>query len=281
MIAGWYCNSIFCFLKYVHTAFHSDCTNLHFHQQYTRISFPSHPCQHVLFVDCLCYSHSDRYEVIPQHGIDLHFSISDVEHLLLYLLVICMYLEKCLFRSSAHFWLFVFLILIYMSWLYILDINPLLLVSFATIFSYSISCLFILLMVSFDVQKLLRLIKSHLFIFVFISFTLRDWSQKTLLQFIWKSVSFLFSSMSFMVSCSTFRSLNHLGFISSLFYMQLSTFPSTTCCRDYFFSIVYSCFLCHRLIKCRWVGLFWALLFYWFMCLYLWQYDTVLITVAL
>ena len=193
---------------------------------------------------------------------------------------VCIWRNVCLGLLPIFDCLF-FLILSYMSWLYILDVNPLLLVSFATIFYYSISCLFILLMVSFDVQKLLRLIKSHLFIFVFISFTLRDWSQKILLQFIWKSVSFLFSSRSFMVSCFTFRSLNHLGFISSLFYMQLSTFPSTTCCRDYFFSIVYSCFLCNGLIKCRWVGLFGALLFYWFMCLYLWQYDTVLITVAL
>ena len=103
VIVGWYCNSIFCFLKYVHTAFHSDCTYLHFHQQYTRASFPSHPCQHVLFVDSFCYRYSDRYEVIPQYGINLHFSISDVDHLFLNLLVICMYLEKCLFRSSAHF----------------------------------------------------------------------------------------------------------------------------------------------------------------------------------
>ena len=43
--------------------------------------------------------------------------------------------------------------------------------SFAIIFSHSEYCLFILFMVSFAVQKLLNLISSYLFIFVFISIT--------------------------------------------------------------------------------------------------------------
>ena len=61
-----------------------------------------------------------------------------------------------------------------MSCLYILDINPLLVMSFANIFSHSVGCLFILLMISFAVQKFLSLIRSHLFIFAFISFALRE-----------------------------------------------------------------------------------------------------------
>ena len=83
-------------------------------------------------------------------------------------------LEKCLFRSFFHFLigLFVFLVLDYMSCLCILEINPLSVVSFAIIFSHSEGCLFTLLIVSFAGQKLLSLIRSHLFTFVFISVTL-------------------------------------------------------------------------------------------------------------
>ena len=61
-----------------------------------------------------------------------------------------------------------------MSCLYILEIKPLLVTSFANIVSHSISCLFVLFMVSFAVQKHVRLIISDLFIFVFICFALGD-----------------------------------------------------------------------------------------------------------
>ena len=68
-------------------------------------------------------------------------------------------------------------------------------------------------MVSVALQKLLSLIRSHLFIFAVISFALRDWCKKILLQFMLKCISPMFSSRSSMLSCLTFRSLNHFEFI--------------------------------------------------------------------
>ena len=58
-------------------------------------------------------------------------------------------------------------------------------------------------MVSFAVQKLVSLIRSHLFIFVFISVILEGESEKILLWFMSKSVLPMFSSKSFIVSSLT------------------------------------------------------------------------------
>ena len=100
-----------------------------------------------------------------------------------------------------------------MSCLYILEVNPLSVASFANIFCYSEGCLFVFFMVSFAVQKLLSLIRSYLFISVFVFIILGGGSKKILLRFMSKSVLPMFSSKSFIVSGLTFRSLIHSEFI--------------------------------------------------------------------
>ena len=73
------------------------------------------------------------------------------------------------------------------------------------IFSHSVGCIFLLLMVFFAVKKLLTLIRSNLFVcLLFFPFALAYSLKKIWLWFYWKGVRPMFSSRSFMVSGFTF-----------------------------------------------------------------------------
>ena len=145
-------------------------------------------------------------------------------------------------------------------------------------------------MVSFTVQKLVSLIRSHWFNFVFISIVLGDWPMKTFVRLIAKNVLPMFSSRSFMASYLMFKSLSHFEFIfvhgvrvcSSFIGLHVAVlFSITTCWRDCLSPILYSCLLFWRLLDHRCFISGFSILFHWSMYLVLYQYHTVLIKVAL
>ena len=159
---GKYCWIYFKFLRNLHTVFHSGCTDLYSHQQRMKVPFCLHPQQHFLFlVFMLIAILTGVRRWLIAVLIYVSLTISDAEHLVMFLLAICAFFRKtsiqvlCPFLNRIYF-----LVLSCMSSLYILNISPLSDTCFVSIFSHLIGSIFLLWMVSFAMQIFLFFKKS-------------------------------------------------------------------------------------------------------------------------
>ena len=157
-------------------------------------------------------SHSAWHEMVPHCGFGLHVSNNEWCWASFHVLPICRNVYLGLF---PNFWLGCLFFWYWAAWAACIFWRLILCHLFQMLlFSPILRALFFtLLIVPFIVHKLLNLIRSHLFIFVFIFSTLGDESKKILLWFLSKGILPVFSSKSFVVISFTFRSFIHFIFV--------------------------------------------------------------------